>query len=232
MDPDIFSHLNNLSVSKKSNEMNKFRFVLQERRLAAIRELVRLLKTGGQALIYVWAFEQEHNKQRSKYLKEQSKEKYSMPLEDTHHVENVQCVSKQSGAKLSVHTNRTAFKTQDLLVPWHLKDEKTQRGEYSVENVEKKKKDGDKASSGHGPCSVNRSESKPGSGFGSSLGIGSEPRTSPGSESERSLPVYHRYYHLFQQGELQQLCGQIPGVDVQHGYHDQGNWCVILEKTA
>ncbi|CAG00909.1 unnamed protein product, partial [Tetraodon nigroviridis] len=44
-------------------------FSTPERRLAAIRELVRLLKTGGQALIYVWAFEQEHNKQRSKYLK-------------------------------------------------------------------------------------------------------------------------------------------------------------------
>lgn len=267
MDPDIFSHLNILSVSKyaykyemeKATDSNYFLntvlhanwFVLQERRLAAIRELVRLLKTGGQALIYVWAFEQEYNKQRSKYLKEQGKEEYSMansistssqdppesslPPEDTHNtVGNVQCVSKQSGVKLSVHTNRTAFKTQDLLVPWHFKDEKIRRGEYSGENLEKKKKDDYKAS-GYGLYAVNRSDSKPGSDFkmclGSSLGIGSESRTSSGSETECSVPVYHRYYHLFQQGELEHLCGQIPGVEVQSSYHDQGNWCVILEKT-
>lgn len=230
--------------------------MLQERRLAAIRELVRLLKTGGQALIYVWAFEQEYNKQRSKYLKEQDKEKYSMtnsvstgsqdrhessfPSEDTNNsVGNVQCVDKRSGVKLSVHTNRTAFKTQDLLVPWHLKDERIQRGggEHSGDNLENKKKDGNKASSGgHGLCSVNGSDSKPGSDFKmrleSSRGIGSEARTSPGSETDGSAPVYHRYYHLFQQGELEQLCGQIPGVKVQSSYHDQGNWCAILEKTA
>lgn len=199
-------------------------FVLQERRLAAIKELVRLLKTEGQALIYVWAFEQEHNKQRSKYLKAQGKEKQcmtniistdsqglhesSLPLEDKHNNRgNVQCVSKESGMKLTVHTNRTAFKAQDLLVPWHLKDEKRQRGENLVENAEKKKDD-DKACSSYALC------------------------TSPGSETKRSLPVYRRYYHLFQQGELEQLCGQIPGVRVQSSYHDQGNWCVILEKTA
>ncbi|GLD57223.1 alkylated DNA repair protein alkB homolog 8, partial [Lates japonicus] len=40
-------------------------FSTPERRLAAVRELVRLLKPGGRALIYVWAFEQEYNKQSS-----------------------------------------------------------------------------------------------------------------------------------------------------------------------
>lgn len=226
--------------------------MLQERRLAAIRELVRLLKTGGQALIYVWAFEQEYNKQRSKYLKEQSKDTYSttnsaptgqdlregaLPPEDAHNsVANVQCISKRSGMKLSIHTNRTAFKTQDLLVPWHLKDEKTQRGEYSAEDLENQKTDDKKASSGNGLCSVNGSDSTPGSDskmcVGSRVGISSESGTSSDREPECIVPVYHRYYHLFQQGELEQLCAQISGVRVQSSYHDQGNWCLILEKTA
>ncbi|XP_056906672.1 alkylated DNA repair protein alkB homolog 8 isoform X2 [Takifugu flavidus] len=224
-------------------------FSTQERRLAAVRELVRLLKPGGQALIYVWAYEQEYNKQRSKYLKEQSKEKYSMtnstsngtqdlcerssqPLEDKHNSgENIQCVSKLADGKLSIHTNRTAFKSQDLLVPWHLKDEKIQRGEYSGENLEYK------ASSGYGLCSGNRSDCNPGSDFkisiGSSLGLSSESQTSPDSATERSsVTVFHRYYHLFQQGELEHLCGQITGVKVESSYHDQGNWCVLVEKTA
>ena len=38
--------------------------------MAALQELVRLLRPGGKALIYVWAMEQEYNKKKSKYLRE------------------------------------------------------------------------------------------------------------------------------------------------------------------
>lgn len=191
---------------------------------------MRLLKPGGQALIYVWAFEQEHNKQRSKYLKEQGKEKYSMKNSTSQDSRDLQeSSSRLSDVKLSIHTNRTAFKIQDLLVPWHLKDNKTLKGDYSWDTIVDKMKVDKKASSG--------SVDKPGSHFkmslGSNLGISSEPQNPPGGQIEStSMPVYHRYYHLFQQGELEQLCAQITGVKVQSRYHDQGNWCVILEKTA
>uniref|UniRef100_A0A3B4WE36 tRNA (carboxymethyluridine(34)-5-O)-methyltransferase n=1 Tax=Seriola lalandi dorsalis TaxID=1841481 RepID=A0A3B4WE36_SERLL len=175
-------------------------FSTQERRLAAVRELVRLLRPGGRALIYVWAFEQEYNKQRSKYLKEQNKEHPGnlSPINDTsdgiqephgkarmhtsRHLEDnyrpgdsMQDVSKVIDGKLSVHTNRTAFNTQDLLVPWHLKEGKRQGGEESGENCNR-----DPSPSESGP-----------------------------------VPVFHRYYHVFQQGELEQLCVQVPGVKVQ-----------------
>uniref|UniRef100_A0A3B4WFG6 tRNA (carboxymethyluridine(34)-5-O)-methyltransferase n=1 Tax=Seriola lalandi dorsalis TaxID=1841481 RepID=A0A3B4WFG6_SERLL len=197
-------------------------FSTQERRLAAVRELVRLLRPGGRALIYVWAFEQEYNKQRSKYLKEQNKEHPGnlSPINDTsdgiqephgkarmhtsRHLEDnyrpgdsMQDVSKVIDGKLSVHTNRTAFNTQDLLVPWHLKEGKRQ-----------------------GDC--NRDPSPV---FDSSISIlKSESESGP-------VPVFHRYYHVFQQGELEQLCVQVPGVKVQSSYHDQGNWCAVLEKN-
>uniref|UniRef100_A0A8D0HFE2 tRNA (carboxymethyluridine(34)-5-O)-methyltransferase ALKBH8 n=1 Tax=Sphenodon punctatus TaxID=8508 RepID=A0A8D0HFE2_SPHPU len=75
-------------------------FSTAERRLATLHELVRLLRPGGTALIYVWAMEQEYNKQKSKYLK----------------TKRATCSDK-----LPVHTNRTDFHSQDLLVPWHLK---------------------------------------------------------------------------------------------------------------
>uniref|UniRef100_A0A672Z536 tRNA (carboxymethyluridine(34)-5-O)-methyltransferase n=1 Tax=Sphaeramia orbicularis TaxID=375764 RepID=A0A672Z536_9TELE len=156
-------------------------FSTQERRLAAVRELVRLLKPGGRALIYVWAFEQEYNKQKSKYLKESNKEhpgNYSLTVNTS------EDRRETHGKSCPVHTNRTAFNTQDLLVPWHLKDGKKGGGREDLE---------------------------------------SEPKSS-------SVPVFHRYYHVFQQGELERLCGQLAGVKVQSSYHDQGNWCVILEK--
>ena len=47
----------------------KLSIKLQERRLQAIQELVKILQVGGKALIYVWAMEQQLNKVKSKYLK-------------------------------------------------------------------------------------------------------------------------------------------------------------------
>ncbi|KAF3847818.1 hypothetical protein F7725_020846 [Dissostichus mawsoni] len=76
-------------------------FSTQERRLAAVQELVRLLKPGGRALIYVWAFEQEYNKQRSKYLKDQNKE-----LPENHNpAENSPEESQEPQGKSSVHNS-------------------------------------------------------------------------------------------------------------------------------
>lgn len=244
-----------------------------------MRELVRLLKPGGRALIYVWAFEQEYNKLRSKYLKDQNKEhpenhsltnsvsehsqgahgKSSIHLEDKHRtVGSIQELSKETDGKLSVHTNRTAFNTQDLLVPWHLKEGKRQGKEELGESVkkDKSKKTSGNSSSAYNLSSIDKPDCNPDptSGLDSDMASGphqdtggsthspaSKPRLSADttptstsalqSESEgSSLPIFHRYYHVFQQGELEQLCGQVTGVRVQSSYHDQGNWCVILEK--
>lgn len=244
---------------------------------------MRLLRPGGRALIYVWAFEQEYNKQKSKYLKDQNKEHpenhsptentsednqephgkssihTSRHLEDDYRpVDGIQDGSKMTDGQLSVHTNRTAFNTQDLLVPWHLKEGKRRGEEESGEGGKKdKRKEKSKKTSGNSCLSsITRSDCNPdpSPGFDSSMSSGSGVNTSdaahsPGSkpspsgdtiqtpssalksESESGpAPVFHRYYHVFQQGELEQLCSQVAGVKVQSSYHDQGNWCVILEK--
>ncbi|XP_035011135.1 alkylated DNA repair protein alkB homolog 8 [Hippoglossus stenolepis] len=253
-------------------------FSTQERRLAAVRELVRLLKPGGRALIYVWAFEQEHNKQRSKYLKDQNigqpgnlspvnntaEDRQEPCVEERERpVDSMQDVSKVTDGKLSVHTNRTAFNTQDLLVPWHLKEGKRRGEEESrKDGKQNKKKEMSRKTPGDfcSPSSLSSkpksdSNSAPSPGPDTNMSSGSGPDTSDashGPDSEPSLsgdttqtsssplkpesesgpaPVFHRYYHVFQQGELEQMCGQVAGVKVQRSYHDQGNWCVILEKA-
>ncbi|XP_035536483.1 alkylated DNA repair protein alkB homolog 8 isoform X1 [Morone saxatilis] len=244
-------------------------FSTQERRLAAVRELVRLLRPGGRALIYVWAFEQEYNKQKSKYLKDQNKEHpgnhsptkntsedsqvphgkssihTSRPLEDNYSpVDGVQDVGKVTDGKLSVHTNRTAFNTQDLLVPWHLKEGKRREEEESGKcgKKDKRKEKPRKTLGNPDPSPGFDSNMSPGSGqdaldathSANSKPSGDATQTSTSSlkpESESSpAPVFHRYYHVFQQGELERLCCQVAGVSVHSSYHDQGNWCVILEK--
>eukprot|EP00079_Xenopus_tropicalis_P021245 XP_012812513.1 PREDICTED: alkylated DNA repair protein alkB homolog 8 isoform X2 [Xenopus tropicalis] len=153
-------------------------FATEERRIAALQELIRLLRKGGKALIYVWALEQEYKKNKSKYLKE-SKTSQG-PSSDA------PGTNLAGKAPLPIHTNRTSFHSQDLLVPWHLKP--TNKSKVTPENKEQNEKE-------HGPDSV-----------------------------------YHRFYHVFCEGELEAMCNRLSNVAVQHSYHDQGNWCVILEK--
>lgn len=247
--------------------------MLQERRLAAVRELVRLLKPGGRALIYVWAFEQEHNKLKSKYLKDQKKEPGGVTPDLTNKtleesldaqgdsschlaqrptVRNTHEALSGNDGKLSIHTNRTAFNTQDLLVPWHLKGEKKQGGEQSGEAVMKEKRKGRMTKTSgslvSSSSSVDRMDCNPDRTqelhsdmpSGASPGISNSSHSSDSepqstilkSDPEHSSPhIFHRYYHVFQQGELEQLCGLVAGVKVLSSYHDQGNWCVILEKV-
>lgn len=246
--------------------------VLQERRLAAVKELVRLLKPGGQALIYVWAFEQEYNKLKSKYLKDQKKEpegvtpdldnkalEESLDAEGDSSCHLAQCTVRTThealsggDGKLSIHTNRTAFNTQDLLVPWHLKGEKRPGGKESGDAEMKEKRKGrmrkNSGSVVSSSSSVDRMSCNPDltqdphsdMPSGASPGISNSGHSSDSdpqstilkSDPENSSPhIFHRYYHVFHQGELEQLCGLVAGVKVLSSYHDQGNWCVILEKV-
>uniref|UniRef100_A0A8C5LAS1 tRNA (carboxymethyluridine(34)-5-O)-methyltransferase ALKBH8 n=2 Tax=Jaculus jaculus TaxID=51337 RepID=A0A8C5LAS1_JACJA len=188
-------------------------FATAERRVAALRELVRLLRPGGKALVYVWAMEQELNNQKSKYLrgnrtsqgkKEEINSDASMEgllvkqvpdlgNEDSESsvpsINDLQEGGYQSrnitNSKLPIHTNRTSFHSQDILVPWHLK------GIHDKDGVVEP--------------------------FG------------PVRSSETS-PVFHRYYHVFCGGELEAACQTLGDVSILQSSYDQGNWCVILQK--
>ncbi|XP_019571264.2 tRNA (carboxymethyluridine(34)-5-O)-methyltransferase ALKBH8 isoform X2 [Rhinolophus sinicus] len=189
-------------------------FATAERRMAALQELVRLLRPGGKALIYVWAMEQEYKKKKSKYLRENriGQVKKEEILDDASMqellVEQMPDVGNQNSAssapsisdsqkggcnsrkvtnsKLPIHTNRTSFHSQDLLVPWHLKG--------------------------------NSGKDKP-----------VEPFDPIGSHDPS--PVFHRYYHVFCEGELEAACQTLSNVSILQSYYDQGNWCVILQKV-
>ncbi|XP_033216720.1 alkylated DNA repair protein alkB homolog 8 isoform X2 [Belonocnema kinseyi] len=41
--------------------------------------------------------------------------------------------------------------------------------------------------------------------------------------------TFLRFYHVFKNGELEELCSDLPA-DIEKSYYDQGNWCVILQK--
>jgi len=52
------------------------------------------------------------------------------------------------------------------------------------------------------------------------------------SSDAKNSEILHRYYHLFVEGELAWLCELVVGVRIVNNYYDQGNWCIVIERTA
>lgn len=49
---------------------------------------------------------------------------------------------------------------------------------------------------------------------------------------ELGYQTFHRYYHVFQEGELSELLGEVGGVAVLEEFYDHENWCVLAEKVV
>lgn len=44
--------------------------------------------------------------------------------------------------------------------------------------------------------------------------------------------TFLRFYHVFEENELETLCKQFKNISIVKSYYDQGNWCVIFEKNS
>lgn len=49
------------------------------------------------------------------------------------------------------------------------------------------------------------------------------------NEGKKTL-VYKRYYHVFKNGELEELIKEVPEVQIEESFYDHANWCVRLKK--
>ncbi|KAH8269617.1 hypothetical protein KR018_010538 [Drosophila ironensis] len=142
-----------------------------KRRLAALREMARVLRSGGRALVYVWAKDQRRDDKKSAYLRQNKAVNKQRTTEQQQRQKQQQELEQlPNNTPLPVHTNRTEFQQQDVLVPWKTKDEQ---------------------------------------------------RT-----------TFLRYYHVFEEQELERLVTQLPEVRLVKSYYDQGNHCVIFEKVT
>ena len=46
-----------------------------------------------------------------------------------------------------------------------------------------------------------------------------------------SSVVFKRYYHLFEEGELDGLVARVPNVTLTASFYDKSNWCCIFRRT-
>ena len=43
--------------------------------------------------------------------------------------------------------------------------------------------------------------------------------------------TYHRFYHVFKKGEIEEILSKIKNVSIEKVFYDDGNWCVIFLKS-
>ncbi|KAK8739581.1 hypothetical protein OTU49_003413 [Cherax quadricarinatus] len=223
--------------------------VLEERRLAAVSEMLRVLSIGGRGLIYVWAMEQQKGKKRSTYLKHNKTNSHdtqqdesliaiskNLNFEEEQNTESNQRSIKAStsgASSLPVHVNRTEFVQQDMLVPWKLKTQKKKEGNCDKKgHYEKECRISYRCRGSKTPVNGPSLDAPQTTVLENDIkenyqnnSYKREPQTS-GSD-----PVFHRFYHVFKQGELEALCSQL-NVNIIKSYYDEGNWCIIFEKVS
>ncbi|XP_073844888.1 tRNA (carboxymethyluridine(34)-5-O)-methyltransferase alkbh8 [Musca autumnalis] len=149
----------------------------KERRLMAVKELARILRPSGRGLIYVWAKDQNANNKKSSYLRQNksvNKQKATEEQQRQQTQQQLEEKAKEAPVLLPVHTNRTEFLQQDVLVPWKVK--------------------------------------------------------TPSQQNEADKSTFLRYYHVFEENELESLIEEVHDIKLVKSYYDQGNHCAIFEK--
>ena len=105
-----------------------------DRRLDAIRELVRVTCVGGRVLVTVWAMEQDPEEEVS--LRKTSLNDEEIPSLNSMTLKDASEPSIPR-ARIEVSEGRYKFQQQDLLVPWHLKGNENNNVKGEEGNKEK-----------------------------------------------------------------------------------------------
>lgn len=202
-------------------------YSLLERRRKAVEELISTVRCGGKILIYVWALEQEYHKlvfcchtfdehniafnSPIHFLNEQI---YSIVI--LKHVCNCRIKSKYlrevtndiSDSPTSLPTSNednTSYRESTSNKPKYLPVHKNKRPFLQQDVLVPWHRKMVRR-----PC----------------------PEDKTKNEKKPDEKTFHRYYHVFKQKELTDLCGNFPNVTVLESYYDEGNWCIVLQRIA
>jgi alkylated DNA repair protein alkB family protein 8 len=217
----------------------------QENRLTSLKELIRVLKPKGTALVTVWAFEQSKDGSDSKYIrgtKVGSSTKSAINNRDltqakTEHLkQDKTSLEEPSEAETKENFDRRrdveADDTSQNFPQSNDKEVEESQGNLLLNNM---------VSSN---CSTTNNEYSSNTCLSSSnsgLGIKSLPihKNRKAFEAQDVLVPWNdrnsgktllRFYHVFVENELSCLCQQISGVTIIQEVYDQGNWCLIFRK--
>lgn len=123
----------------------------------------------------------------------------------------------------------------DYFVPWHLPFHKAGTLAANGQHKDHHQQQGTNGST----TPTSTSSSGLSSSSGTTAAVRSSRSLGPAAAVDVRVPtvnaakgavVLQRYYHLFEQGELEALTAQVPGLRVVQVFYDRSNWCVEFEK--
>ncbi|XP_046565947.1 alkylated DNA repair protein alkB homolog 8-like [Haliotis rubra] len=281
----------------------------QARRQRAVGELLRILRPGGQLLIYVWAMEQERKQVKSKYLKEgktttldgkntapegkevppeaktlHRKDMTTPPdgknlhpgcmtgLSDGNSDRNIECDGATADVDLCERKSQGGESCEDRCLgncstcPIDSVDGLFRTNGVTSHTATESEGDMKNLSvtvprtteiSGTDSTETmeNHSESGLSVDFSNQCNTASKKlavhvnrtnfkeqdllvpwqlknqKTKSDVKTGSDASTFHRFYHVFTEGELQALCQSVGGAQIVRSFYDQGNWCVVLQKT-
>jgi hypothetical protein len=116
----------------------------------------------------------------------------------------------------------------DYLVPWHVPFHRAGTLAKHVAQQEQQKQQmwGGGAETGAGGAAAEGTGAA-----GARRGVGAAAGA-PRVDATKGAVVYQRYYHLFEEGELQGLVALVTGVKLVDAFYDRSNWCGVFEKLT
>ena len=180
----------------------------RQRRLELLQQLGAVLRPGGRGLVTVWATAQEDPaKTIQRWHKIQPGTLPQRQQEDCQQQQQQEVADAGAEQQQQQATGQEA-EGPDYFVPWHLPFHKA------------------------GALAATAQQSVPAAGNGvanDSLQV-SGAKGGVAVDASKGAVVLQRYYHLFEEGELEGLVEQVPGLSVVQVFYDRSNWCVEFRK--
>ena len=230
----------------------------KERRENAIRELLRIVKPNGLVLIYVWAQEQSKDAQSSENLLEnvnsncrsEEEGKVRKQLSEISGSSSSSIQNQDGGNHVKVEASGVGISDTDVTTSSETCYRKRSNGDMKGEYCNEEETKGFSGECKSSEITARKDDRKKievndarnvfqqqdllipwhfrGKQEKRNKSCCNDARTDATSDGEH---VYHRFYHVFAEGELEKLCMDIGGNSVIKSYHDKGNWCIILKKV-
>lgn len=208
------------------------------RRIHMLTELLRILRPGGKALVTVWATHQEDMKKLAKWqpIDRPGKSQQSQPPYSTH--------GGTAGRKTALgETSSTLHSMEGQLDRLGLEPAAGNEASATVPQQHA----GYEQSEGTDPGRFRQSEGASNDYFvpwhlpfhraEAALQVlkaeqehNSAAAGSVRIDNKKNAVVFSRYYHVYEQFELDQLVQSVPGAEVLDSFYDKDNWCVVMGK--
>ncbi|KAG0023011.1 tRNA methyltransferase, has a role in tRNA modification [Entomortierella chlamydospora] len=197
-------------------------FISPERRVAAIEEILRVVRIGGRILIFVWALEQTGKRDFDKNTQDVfvpwAMPKKAEPKRDRTRSQPQSARRRDTDASSST-TDETAV--SNSLDQSDQTEASTESQFITHEPTSEPSASASSSSTSAAPATTTTLKDT----------LESSNPTAAAS-TEPAAPVYNRYYHLFQKGELEELILRTNKASIVQSGYDRDNWWCILEKTS